>query len=87
MVAPRRMLLLTVIQLLLCECGSSHHDQTCPHHSDVVATSRFEHYTPQHNTYDTWDAMLAFHATRMDWVYSVSFSLPYCFFDSGTMIG
>ena len=40
----------------------------CPHHSDVVATSRSAHYTIDHGTYDTWGAMEAFHATRLDWV-------------------
>jgi hypothetical protein len=41
----------------------------CPHHSDVIATSRAVHYTPDHG-YDTWSAMQAFHATRLDWVYN-----------------
>ena len=41
----------------------------CPHHSDVIATSRSVHYTPDHG-YDTWSAMQAFHATRLDWVYN-----------------
>lgn len=44
---------------------------TCPRHSDVVATSRSVHYTEEH-TYDTWGAMKAFHATRLDWVYSTN---------------
>lgn len=58
---------------------SHHHDvdhgiasgtcHLCPHHSDVIATSRAVHYTPVHG-YDTWTAMAAFHATRLDWVYN-----------------
>ena len=44
----------------------------CPHHSDVIATSRFQHNTPTHGPYDTWTAMEAFHATRMDWVYTTN---------------
>ena len=38
----------------------------CPHHSDVVATSRSPHFSRDHGTYDTWDAMEAFHATRSE---------------------
>ena len=47
-----------------------------PHHSDVVATSRSAHYdhSSAHAHYDTWDAMTAFNATRMDWVYSTNAS-------------
>jgi hypothetical protein len=44
----------------------------CPHHSDVVATSRAAHYSPDHGPYDTWGAMEAFRATRLDWVYSTN---------------
>jgi hypothetical protein len=45
----------------------------CPRHSDVVATSRTAHYDHKH-VYDTWGAMQAFNATRMDWVYSINAS-------------
>ena len=44
----------------------------CPHHSDVIATSRFPHFAPYHGPYSTWGAMEAFHATRMDWVYTTN---------------
>ena len=44
----------------------------CPHHSDVVATSRQAHYTKDHGTYTTFSAIEAFHATRVDWVYSTN---------------
>ena len=37
----------------------------CPHHSDVVATSRQAHYTKDHG-YTTFGAIEAFHATRLD---------------------
>eukprot|EP01046_Picozoa_sp_COSAG06_P021610 COSAG06_NODE_1632_length_8855_cov_44.798310_10_plen_273_part_00 len=45
----------------------------CPHHSDVVATSRQAHYTKDHG-YTTFGAIEAFHATRLDWVYSTNAS-------------
>ena len=46
----------------------------CPHHSDVIATSRYLHFAPDHGPYDTWGAMAAFSATRMDWVYTTNAS-------------
>lgn len=53
----------------------------CPLESDVMMRSVSPHYTPQpgHGTvgagnglglYDTWGAATAFHANRIDWVYS-----------------
>ena len=45
----------------------------CPHHSDVIATSRYLHFVPIHGL-DTWGAMAAFNATRMDWVYTTNAS-------------
>lgn len=53
----------------------------CPVESDVMMRSLSPHYTPQpgHSTvgagnglglYDTWGAATAFHANRIDWVYS-----------------
>ena len=53
----------------------------CPLESDVMMRSVSPHYTPQpgHGTvgagnglglYDTWGAAAAFHANRIDWVYS-----------------
>jgi hypothetical protein len=44
----------------------------CPHHSDVSITSREAHYTPDHGPYTTFTAIQAFHATRVDWVYSTN---------------
>ena len=46
----------------------------CPHHSDVIATSRSVHYARDHGTYTTWGAMAAFEATRLDWVYNTNAS-------------
>jgi hypothetical protein len=65
--------------LVWCAAHPHHHPQgegcaMCPHHSDVVATSRSAHYAKVHGTYDTWEAMAAFDATRLDWVYSTNAS-------------
>ena len=43
---------------------------SCPHHGDVIATSRSAHYTPDHGPFDTFSMMDAFHASRLDWVYT-----------------
>lgn len=48
--------------------------RACPFHSDVIATSRSAHYSPVHGPYDTFSMMDAFHATRLDWVYTVNSS-------------
>ena len=47
----------------------------CPSRSDVVFTSRSPRYVPdpvEHLT--TWEAMRAFNATRLDWVYTTNAS-------------
>lgn len=46
----------------------------CPTHSDVIATSRGPHFTPVGGPYNTFSMMEAFHATRLDWVYTTNSS-------------
>ena len=65
--------LVTVLLLLprSTVCGCSR----CPSRSDVVFTSRSPRYVPdpvEHLT--TWEAMRAFNATRLDWVYTTNAS-------------
>ena len=45
-----------------------------PKSSDVCFTSRSAHYTPVPGGLDTWAAAAAFHATRLDWVYTANAS-------------
>ena len=45
----------------------------CPHHSDVVLSSRWARYVPV-NGLDTMAAIEAFHSTRLDWVYTTNAS-------------
>ena len=42
----------------------------CPRRSDVVLSSRWVHYSSVGGPYDTWGAVEAFNATRIDWVYT-----------------
>jgi hypothetical protein len=42
----------------------------CPRRSDVVLSSRWVHYEAVGGPYDTWAAVAAFNATRIDWVYT-----------------
>jgi hypothetical protein len=45
-----------------------------PRQSDVVMTSRAPHFAPLpgRTPYTTWTAATAFHATRLDWVYTTN---------------
>ena len=57
-------------------CGRRAPRRGFPSRSDVLVTSRREHYTPAVGTgegsglYNTWQALDAFHATQLTWVYS-----------------
>ena len=75
-----------------CGCGQDHAGATSPaghaglrssgvpRRSDVLLTSRSEHYVPPvgegagSGLYTTWTAATAFNATRLDWVYSLNAS-------------
>ena len=55
----------------------------CPSRSDVVFTSRSPYFTPgdktaprssYHRNLTTWSAAAGFHATRLDWVYTLNAS-------------
>lgn len=44
----------------------------CPARSAVMFTSRQAHYVPTGGPYTTWTAAEAFHATRLDWIYTTN---------------
>eukprot|EP00937_MAST-01D_sp_MAST-1D-sp2_P001369 g1369.t1 len=63
-------------------CGGGERPPGWPKRSDVLLTSRAPHFTPAGTPpkgvgrgvglYDTWQAAAAFHATRLDWVYTLN---------------
>ncbi len=79
------LLLFCFISTNACSDPNHHHHQlnnlnSFPRRSDVLLTSRSPHLQPPFPTgvgsgsgeYSTWDAARLFHATRLDWVYTLN---------------
>ena len=70
---PQLLLLDLLLVLLLHVLGTAHGCSRCPARSDVVFTSRSPRYVPDPvERLTTWEAMRAFNATRLDWVYTTN---------------
>jgi hypothetical protein len=69
-------LCLLIIITCTTACQYHSHSNGLPHRSDIILTSRTAHYTPAigqgsgSGEYTTFTAAKAFHATRLDWLYS-----------------
>jgi hypothetical protein len=66
---PSRTVLLWALLFHCLDCGAC---SMMPKLSDVCFTSRFAHYGPEPGGLTTWEAAHAFHATRLDWVYTTN---------------